>query len=36
MFATLIFSALFFAISGAFIARLPLRARLLRLLRRAR
>jgi hypothetical protein len=36
MFATLIFSAIFLAFSGALIARLPLRAKLLPLLRRAR
>ncbi len=36
MFATLTFAALFFAISGALIARLPLRAKLMPLLRRAR
>ena len=36
MFATLIVSALFLALTGALIARLPLRAKLLPLLRRAR
>ena len=36
MFATFIVSALFLALSGALIARLPLRAKLLPLLRRAR
>jgi len=36
MFATLAFAALFLAVSGALIARLPLRAKLLPLLRRAR
>jgi hypothetical protein len=36
MFATLIVSAIFLALSGALIARLPLRAKLLPLLRRAR
>jgi hypothetical protein len=36
MFAALIFSALFLALSGGLIARLPLRAKLLPLLRRAR
>ncbi len=36
MTATLIFSALFLALSGALIARRPLRAKLLPLLRRAR
>jgi hypothetical protein len=36
MFATLIFSALFLALAGALLARLPLRAKLLPLLRRAR
>jgi hypothetical protein len=36
MFATLIFSALFLALDGALLARLPLRAKLLPLLRRAR
>jgi chromosome condensin MukBEF MukE localization factor len=36
MTATLIFSALFLALSGVLIARLPLRAKLLPLLRRAR
>jgi hypothetical protein len=36
MFATLVFSAIFLALSGALIARLPLRAKLLPLLRRAR
>jgi hypothetical protein len=36
MFATFIFSALFLAFSGALFARLPLRAKLLPLLRRAR
>jgi hypothetical protein len=36
MFAILIFSALFLAFSGALLVRLPLRAKLLPLLRRAR
>jgi len=36
MFATVTFSVLFLALSGALIARLPLRAKLLSLLRRAR
>ncbi len=36
MFATLAFTVLFLALSGALIARLPLRAKLLPLLRRAR
>ena len=36
MFATFTFAALFLALSGALIARLPLRAKLLPLLRRAR
>lgn len=36
MFAALIFSAIFLAFSGALIVRLPLRAKLLPLLRRAR
>jgi hypothetical protein len=36
MFATLVFSALFLALAGALLARLPLRAKLLPLLRRAR
>jgi len=36
MFAMLIFSALFLAFSGALLVRLPLRAKLLPLLRRAR
>ena len=36
MFATIVFSILFLAFSGALIARLPLRAKLLLLLRRAR
>jgi len=36
MAAIFIFSALFLALSGALIARLPLRAKLLPLLRRAR
>ncbi len=36
MFATILFSALFLALSGALIARQPLRAKLLPLLRRAR
>jgi hypothetical protein len=36
MFTTLIFSALFLALAGAPLARLPLRAKLLPLLRRAR
>ena len=36
MFATFIISALFLALSGALIARLPLRAKLLPLLRRVR
>jgi hypothetical protein len=36
MAAKLVFSALFLAFSGALIARLPLRAKLLPLLRRAR
>jgi hypothetical protein len=36
MTATLVFSALFLALSGVLIARLPLRAKLLPLLRRAR
>jgi hypothetical protein len=36
MCATLVFSALFLALAGALLARLPLRAKLLPLLRRAR
>jgi hypothetical protein len=36
MTATLVFSTLFLALAGALIARLPLRAKLLPLLRRAR
>ena len=36
MFEALIFSAFFLALSGALLARLPLRAKLLPLLRRAR
>lgn len=36
MVATLVYSALFLAVSGALIVRLPLRAKLLPLLRRAR
>ncbi len=36
MTATLIFSSLFLALSSVLIARLPLRAKLLPLLRRAR
>jgi len=36
MFATIVFSALFLALSGALIARLPVRAKLLPLLRCAR
>jgi len=36
MFATFVFSALFLALAGALLARLPLRAKLLPLLRRAR
>jgi len=36
MFDTLMFSVLFFAFSGVLLARLPLRAKLLPLLRRAR
>jgi hypothetical protein len=36
MFETLIFSVLFFALSGVLLARLPLRAKLLPLLRRTR
>ncbi|MDP1733783.1 MAG: hypothetical protein Q8L44_05400 [Sulfuritalea sp.] len=36
MFATLVFSALFLTLAGALLARLPLRAKLLPLLRRAR
>jgi len=36
MSATFIFSAIFLALSGAYIARQPLRAKLLPLLRRAR
>jgi len=36
MFDTLIFSVLFFALSGVLLARLSMRAKLLPLLRRAR
>jgi len=36
MTSALIYSAIFLALSGALIARLPLRAKLLPLLRRAR
>jgi hypothetical protein len=36
MFEMLVFSLLFFVLSGVLLARLPLRAKLLPLLRRAR
>jgi hypothetical protein len=36
MFATLVFAVIFLALSGVLLVRLPLRAKLLPLLRRAR